>query len=286
VSGRDVIRAFDAGAESFDAAYETRGPCGEWLRERFAVAIRLLGENGGEVLDAGTGTGRLVEELERRGWTAWGVDASPRMLALARARTPQAADRLVEAQIEQLPFADERFDAVVSLGVLNYVDDLGVAMGELARVLRPGGRLLFSMGNGCSPLRVWEERVTYPTARILRRCVRFRRPPPAHRRPSPTRARLAAVLDSLGLELVEVEYVGPTLLPAPLDSLFPRAAVRLSRAAGHLGAGLRRILSPRMVAVARKSGRAGSAGLERPQHGLAELARRRRAAEVGRRRVD
>ena len=104
------------------------------------------------MLDAGMGPGRLTAELDKRGWTVWGVDGSANMVSLARARVPKAADRLLEARIERLPFGDDRFDAVVSTGVLGYVDDLEVALRELARVLRPGGRLVFSVGNGLAPL--------------------------------------------------------------------------------------------------------------------------------------
>ena len=68
-----------------------------------------------------------------------GVDLSPAMVAAARRRLPELADRLVEGPIEQLPFDTESFDAVAATGVLEYATrDLPGAVAELARVLRPG----------------------------------------------------------------------------------------------------------------------------------------------------
>jgi SAM-dependent methyltransferase len=254
VSETDAIRAFDAAAEKFDAIYESPDLSGEWLRARFALALELLGGGPGEVLDAGMGPGRLTAELDQRGWTVWGVDGSANMVSLARARVPRAGDRLLEARIERLPFGDDHFDAVVSTGVLGYVDDLEVALRELARVLRPGGRLVFSVGNGLAPLRVWRERVVLPTARSLKRRAPMGRAAPYVHRRSPTRSRVEAILTGLGLDLEELHYLSPALLPDPLDRVFPRAALRLSRAADRLGDRARPVLALRIVVAARKRG--------------------------------
>ena len=54
----------------------------------------------------GMGTGRLCAVLDRRGWRVSGIDLSPEMVAAARRRLPQLAERLVEGPIEQLPFDD------------------------------------------------------------------------------------------------------------------------------------------------------------------------------------
>ena len=69
----------------------------------------------------------------------FGVDASAEMVALARERLPDARDRLAQGSVEELPFEDASFDAVAATGVLEYAD-VPRALGELARVLRPGDR--------------------------------------------------------------------------------------------------------------------------------------------------
>jgi SAM-dependent methyltransferase len=248
----EVIRHFDEGAERLDAAYEEPGPWGEWLRDRLATVLRVLGDGPGDVLDAGMGPGRLVAELERRGWTAWGIDASPRMVDVARARAPQAAERLAVARIEQLPFADASFDVVVSLGVLQYTEEQGAAIRELARVLRPGGRAVLSVGNSRSPCCLWREHVVFAIARVLKRRVPFGSPPPLQRSSSPGRSRLRAMIADAGLEVRRIEYAGVALLPDPLDRLFPRAAVRLSQLADRIRGPVRQLLAARMVVVAHK----------------------------------
>jgi SAM-dependent methyltransferase len=96
----------------------------------------------GEVLDAACGTGRWASHLVGRGHTVTGVDQSPAMLDLARAKLPDA--RFREGDLTRLPLDDESVDAAVCALALVHVPDLGLAIGELARVVRPGGRVVIS----------------------------------------------------------------------------------------------------------------------------------------------
>lgn len=96
------------------------------------------------ILDAGCGTGGLIRRLAsaRPGWRWTGVDVEPLACALARERTTGA---IVEARVEQLPFPDGSFDAVVAADVLFHVDDEAAALREFRRVLLPGGRLVVNV---------------------------------------------------------------------------------------------------------------------------------------------
>jgi demethylmenaquinone methyltransferase / 2-methoxy-6-polyprenyl-1,4-benzoquinol methylase len=99
------------------------------------------------VLDVATGTGLVAAALVRRGGgTVVGVDQSPEMLGRAQARLaadPALRDRitLVHAAAERLPFDDGEFDALTFTYLLRYVDDPAATLRELARVVRPGGRI-------------------------------------------------------------------------------------------------------------------------------------------------
>lgn len=111
-----------------------------------ARTLALLDVRPGErVLDVGTGPGQLLEAIAEAagpGGLAHGVDPSPAMVAMARERCGDRA-RVEERGVEgpgSLP--DGPFDAVVSTQVLEYVADVPTALGEIARVLRPGGRVL------------------------------------------------------------------------------------------------------------------------------------------------
>ena len=116
-----------------------------------AIVRHLAASPMDNLLDAGTGTGRMLELLAPNVKRAVGIDVSPEMLAiardrLARARITQAQVRL--ADIYRLPFpsggALQGFDSVLFHQVLHYLDDPGAAVNEAARVLRPGGRLLIA----------------------------------------------------------------------------------------------------------------------------------------------
>jgi SAM-dependent methyltransferase len=90
------------------------------------------------VLEVGCGWGELAARIERElGCSLVAVDLSPRMVELARERGVDAR----VADVQELPFEDGEFDAAVAAWMLYHVPDLDRGLAELARVLRPGGRL-------------------------------------------------------------------------------------------------------------------------------------------------
>ena len=93
-------------------------------------------------LDVGCGEGRFCRMLRAHGVDAVGVDPTPALLAVARTR--DAHGTYVEGEAERLPFRGEAFDLVVSYLSLIDIPDVGAAIPEMARVLRPGGRLLIA----------------------------------------------------------------------------------------------------------------------------------------------
>jgi demethylmenaquinone methyltransferase/2-methoxy-6-polyprenyl-1,4-benzoquinol methylase len=107
-----------------------------WRRLAATAAVR----DGDRVLDAACGTGDLaIADLERGAGKVTGLDFSERMLE--RARRKDSRIEWVQGDMLALPFADATFDAAtVGFGVRN-VADLPLALAELRRVLRPGGRL-------------------------------------------------------------------------------------------------------------------------------------------------
>ena len=120
---------------------------GQDARWRRALVAGLAARPDQRVLDVATGTGMVAAELIRRaGCRVVGLDQSEDMLSGARARVgrePALAERLelVRGEAERLPFADGEFDALTFTYLLRYVDDRAATMRELARVVRPGGRI-------------------------------------------------------------------------------------------------------------------------------------------------
>lgn len=94
----------------------------------------------GNVLDVACGTGDMVVELQKHGCNVTGVDLSEEMMAIARQKAPAATYMFADA--ERLPFPDGAFDAVTcAFGVRNFVH-LKKGLGEMLRVLKPGGRMV------------------------------------------------------------------------------------------------------------------------------------------------
>ena len=114
-------------------------------RWRRALVRAVAPRDGQRVLDVATGTGMVAAELlARADCSVVGIDQSAEMLAAARARfalAERSCVELVEGQAEALPFAEESFDALTFTYLLRYVDDPRATIGELARVVRPGGRV-------------------------------------------------------------------------------------------------------------------------------------------------
>jgi len=124
---------------------------GQDPRWRRAMVDAVAPRDGDRVLDVATGTGMVAAELlSRAECSVVGIDQSGEMLGAARARFegengngPGGAARveLVQGQAEALPFEDGSFDALTFTYLLRYVDDPQATMRELARVVRPGGRV-------------------------------------------------------------------------------------------------------------------------------------------------
>ena len=145
---RTAVRGlFDAIAPRYDLVNRvmTFGMDVGW-RRRAVAELRLPGR--ALVLDLACGTGDLCRELEARGYRAVGFDMSHGMLANARTQAP-----LVEADILSLPVRDAAADGVTCGFALRNVLDLGELFAEIARVVRPGGRIaLLEVAEPSNPL--------------------------------------------------------------------------------------------------------------------------------------
>jgi malonyl-CoA O-methyltransferase len=107
-----------------------------------STVIELLPDVGGlKVLDAGCGSGRYLSALAARGASTIGIDLSEAMLRRAR----EFNTRIARADIRALPFNSASLDLVVCGLALGDVAELDVALLEIARVLRPGGRVIYSV---------------------------------------------------------------------------------------------------------------------------------------------
>jgi demethylmenaquinone methyltransferase / 2-methoxy-6-polyprenyl-1,4-benzoquinol methylase len=120
---------------------------GQDPRWRRAMVARVEASPGDRILDVATGTGMVAVALVRRyGCSVVGLDQSTQMLSGAQAKLDDDPDlaahiELVRGEAEALPFADGEFDHLTFTYLLRYVDDPGATLRELARVVKPGGRI-------------------------------------------------------------------------------------------------------------------------------------------------
>lgn len=142
-------------------------------RRRFALEmLEARVTPGSNILDIGCGTGHLAGELMQRGYTAWGVDLSEGMVEYAREHYNR--DHFRVGDIERIPFPDNTFDAVMCLGVMEYLEKDEPALREMWRVLKPGGRAVITTPNILCPF--YHMDVAFRKVRVVARpFVRFLR---------------------------------------------------------------------------------------------------------------
>ncbi len=220
------------------------------LNRRLAAFVRILAKEGiaapVRVLDVGCGAGTYVRFLRRLNHEAFGLDYSLPSLSRAVAADPRDARCYAAGEAYRLPFRDGSFELVVSIGVLQTLEDPERAVGELARVARPGGLIVFEILNAIEVV-----------ALVNAARDRLRGTPPRLRTYSPREARRWLSAAGLG----PVRRVG-IYLP-------PRGLPGLSRTLMHDGVtrgvdripGLSLLLAHAFLVVARKpdaSSRVGS----------------------------
>jgi len=129
---------YDGLADWYDGVFAGPGPARE-------TVLRLLGDGPGTLLDVGCGTGAHTVAMAERGWSVTGVDISDDQLRLARARGVD----VVRADAAVLPFEDAQFDAAISMWTHTDVDAFGVALHEVARVLRAQAPFVYLGAHPC-----------------------------------------------------------------------------------------------------------------------------------------
>ncbi|MCH7788032.1 MAG: methyltransferase domain-containing protein [Acidobacteria bacterium] len=125
--------SFDRIADRYD---DTRG--GIDRGRRFAAVIDPFLEPGDDLLEIGVGTGVIAQPLQTLGHHVIGIDLSREMLSRSRDRV----ESVVEGDATRLPFASERFDAVVAVWAVHLIGDFDALIDEVDRVMRPGSPLL------------------------------------------------------------------------------------------------------------------------------------------------
>jgi ubiquinone/menaquinone biosynthesis C-methylase UbiE len=122
------------------------------------IVLEMLRGSSGRALDIGCGPAMMEEALLERGLEVWGIDVSERMIEYGKARIarhPQAGRcHLALGNAERLSCADGFYDAILSMGVLEYLPDYEPAIREMHRALRNGGIAVLSVPSRVSAYHV------------------------------------------------------------------------------------------------------------------------------------
>ncbi|MEE0205826.1 MAG: class I SAM-dependent methyltransferase [Peptococcaceae bacterium] len=145
---------FDKKAPEYDAWYKTqKGALVDALETECAFSL-FTPAPGMRVLDAGCGTGNFSLKMAALGAHVEGIDLSAPMIGYARekaAASPYAEQLHFQvADLYELPFPDEYFDAVLSMAAFEFIHDDQRALDEFMRVVKPGGRVLIGTITGDS----------------------------------------------------------------------------------------------------------------------------------------
>ena len=144
-----AVRLHDEQAELFDRRYELLEQ--NYYQSAFTygrkqvdgILEQWLGEGRGQrLLDVGCGTGFHLARWRNKGFVTYGLEPASAMLTKARKQAEGC--RFVQGDAQRLPLADDSFDVVLSIEVLRYLTDPVGYLGELHRVLRPGGMCVFT----------------------------------------------------------------------------------------------------------------------------------------------
>jgi len=211
-------------ADRAELIWNWDSPSGRRRAQRRSELFAELAElrPGRLALELGCGTGIFLEKAAESGARIVGIDLSLDLLAAARARAAALGNvRLTSGNAELLPYPDGTFDAVYGSSVLHHLD-LDRALGQAARVLKPGGLLAFA-----------EPNILNPQVAVMFRLGLTKR----YFGVSPdemafSRFRAARALRAAGFEAVRVRA---------FDFLHPATPARLIGAVARLGRGLERV---------------------------------------------
>jgi SAM-dependent methyltransferase/uncharacterized protein YbaR (Trm112 family) len=213
----EIVEASRARSASYyQDNYGARGNPEREARKRAVTdLLGLLVQSEMTILEAGSGPATLADEIRALTPGYLALDLSVDNLLAGRERVGEFD--AVAGDLTALPLRTSAVDGVVAVGCLEYVPELPLAIGELCRIVRPGGFVLASFANRSSPRRLWDERVILPVARLRRAAVSGRSS--IYRRYLHTAAGTAELFRRSGADVRELRYLNPGLIGFPLSEL-------------------------------------------------------------------
>lgn len=236
---RDRYDEFASRELHADGVYEVVQPAKAYFRSRkLETALRLGGfRPGARLLEVGCSVGQFTFPLAGRGYVMQGIDLSGNSIEVARKRAegkPGISASFSVSDAERLGFPDGSFDGAVSFSTLRYVADVGRALSEIRRVIKPGSPVVLDFPNRFCPwfyLKPWLGSERHPNDHWF------------------TAGELRGLFREAGFEQVRVETILFTPTVAP-DRLLP--AFRVLDSVGERIPLVRSVAGILMVAAVRR----------------------------------
>jgi ubiquinone/menaquinone biosynthesis C-methylase UbiE len=236
-SQRKIIEGEFGRTGAYAAEYKGTTPMSHFFNTRMDRVSELLnGLDTGRILDVGCGPAFIGDKFRESDLEYFGLDISQYMIReCVNYYCENTMFHFVLGSIEYLPFPDNYFDAVLCLGVLEYVRDEQNALEEITRVLKPQGLFIVTMLNGNSPYRLWQ-RLVYWKAKNLKKnlknwLLRLTSPPPPKKVNCKLHCKeeLQRLLTNNRFNIVDFLYYDFNLFISPLDTMFGKTSVLVSR---------------------------------------------------------
>ena len=248
-----VTTHFDRIAREYGSKYEGVSVPAHSFRIRRQRVYEMLEGVEGKVLDIGCGPGIMVAWLLSNKLEVYGIDIAEDMIDVCQELFgDKTGAHFSVGAIERLPFDDNFFDAVVCMGVMEYLDDDSAAIAELARVTKSGGSIIITLPSAFSPWRLWGIQIYHRVAKVVRAMIR--RPSSytvIHR--SYREGAYKSILQSYSLVPEQVVYYDFQLFPHPLDRFLSAPAVWLAQKLEGLYQGKLRWLATGFIVKATKN---------------------------------
>jgi SAM-dependent methyltransferase len=233
-SSQDAVTAhFDAYAVNnrWGELYNPDNPDSYSFLARRRKSVELLGDlRGKRILDVGCGTGALMEPLIGADVRYEGLDIAPTMVAVATRHLQElGAEGRFKIHLATgltMPFENDQFDAVVGMGYLEYFDDPRSVIREAMRVVKPGGRLVFTIPKKHS-LDLTMVRATGALRGLARLLTGKGAEPIGRNRYTPEEFR--ALFTGLGCRVVGERFYSKLPLPYPFTRFLPALAYPAAR---------------------------------------------------------
>ena len=220
-----VKEYFNADPAAYHAKYQAATAEGYAFRVRQESLLKLLGPGHGQLLDIGCGPGVMTTKIRALGWHYLGIDLAPEMIRLAISKFKNDSQiNFKVGSVDKLELADNSFDAIVAMGLVEYLDHEAVALAEIRRVLKPDGRLLISVPNWWSPARMWDRWLLTPLAKLYRWLTGRGPSNKLHHREYKIKSYIG-FLQSQGYKTRSWETYNYRIIPRPFDFWWPKLAI-------------------------------------------------------------